>query len=94
MSTTVPTRTCGNTPSTPFTVDALLAEPGTEIVEAPSYYPNFDGVVLRRSSGPLQIVLPKGHAAADREAAARRLIAQTLGANYFPQRSGTFGGSQ
>lgn len=89
MSTTVPTRTCENSP-TPLTVDALLAEPGTEIVEAPSYYPNFDGVVLRRSSGPLQIVLPKG--AEDREAAARRLVAQIIGANRLPLQSGTYGG--
>lgn len=80
--------------ATPLAVDALLAEPGTEIVEAPSYYPNFDGVVLRRSSGPLQIVLPKGHAASDREAAARRLIALTLGANQFPLQSGIYGGTQ
>ncbi|MFE6815271.1 hypothetical protein [Streptomyces sp. NPDC057677] len=84
----------GDASATPLTADALLAEPDIEIVEAPSCYPNFDGVVLRRSSGPLQIILPKGHAVADREAAARRLIALTLGANHFPLRSGTFGGSQ
>ncbi|MFE7510155.1 hypothetical protein ACFU8I_02840 [Streptomyces sp. NPDC057540] len=77
--------------ATPLTLDTLLAEPGTEIVEASNDYPNFDGVVLRRPSGPLQIVLPKGHAAADREAAARRLIALTLG---FPLQARAFGGTQ
>ncbi|MFH8627786.1 hypothetical protein ACH4A8_38865 [Streptomyces vietnamensis] len=92
MSTTVPTRTCENSPAALLTVDALLAEPGTEIVEAPSHYPNFDGVVLRRSSGPLQIVLPKG--SADREAAARRLVAQIVGAHQLPLQSGTFGGAR
>ncbi|MET9728446.1 hypothetical protein [Streptomyces zaomyceticus] len=90
MATTLPNPV--HTP--PLTVDALLAEPGTEIVEAPSDYPNFDGVVLRRPSGPLQIVLPKGSPTRDREAAARRIVALMLGAQMIPLQSGTYGGTQ
>ena len=104
MSTTVPTRTCENSPapltaarllSTPLS--ALLAEVGAEIVDAPAEYDNFEGVALKPHVGPIQVVLPKARSARHRETMARLVVGQLLGADITPPASvdiRTFGGAK
>ena len=105
MSTTVPTRTCGNSKTPPLTVDRLLSAPladllaevDAEVTEAPADYDAaFEGVAVKPHAGPIQIVLPKARSAAHRDVMARVLVGRLLGTDLAPLPSSlesrTFGG--
>ncbi|MFD6360171.1 hypothetical protein ACFWFX_09990 [Streptomyces roseolus] len=92
MSTTVPIRTCGNTPAAPLTparllsapLADLLAEVDAEVLDAPAEYDAFEGVALKPRKGPIQIVLPKARSAAHRDVMARVLVGRLLGTELAP----------
>jgi hypothetical protein len=75
----------------------LLAEVGAEIVDAPTEYDDFEGVALKPRVGPIQVVLPTARSARHREAVARLIVGQLLGADITPPKSldvRTYGGTR
>lgn len=106
MSTTVPTRTCEDSPTQPLTVDrllstplpTLLAEVGAEIIDAPAEYDDFEGIAVRPHVGPIQVVLPKGRSSQYRETMARALVGRLCGTDLKPLPASlevrTYGGEQ
>ncbi|MFJ5785358.1 hypothetical protein [Streptomyces hydrogenans] len=106
MSTTVPIRTCGNTPATPLTVDRLLSAPladllaevGAEIVDTDVSDPRFLGQVVKPRSGAALLAMPAGRSEAERDTVARMLVGKLLGAPMRPVPPAievrTFGGAR
>ncbi|MER7517810.1 hypothetical protein [Streptomyces sp. NPDC126499] len=62
----------------------LLAETNAEIIDAPTEYEHFEGVALRQSAGPIQVVLPKKQSARERDTMARYLVGRLLGTPMLP----------
>ncbi|MFI8962076.1 hypothetical protein ACIGO8_08165 [Streptomyces sp. NPDC053493] len=62
----------------------LLAETNAEIIDAPAEYEHFEGVALRQSAGPIQVVLPKTQSPRERDAMARLLVGRLLGTPMLP----------
>lgn len=92
MSTTVPIRTCGNTPATPLTVDRLLSAPlpellaevGAEIVDVPVDEDAFLGEAVQPRSGLTKFYMPAGRTAFERDTVARILVGKLVGAPMRP----------
>ncbi|MFC8009127.1 hypothetical protein [Streptomyces cinereoruber] len=88
MSTTVPTRTCGNSPATPLTVDRLLSAPlpellassNAEIVDSSIQDAGFYGAAVHRRDGGISLHLPKGRSAAERDVMVRQLVGRLVSA--------------
>lgn len=87
MSTTVSTRTCGNTPATPLTVDRLssaplpelLAEANAEIFESSITDDTFLGAVATLPGGRIHLHMPPGRPAVEREQMVRELVGRLIG---------------
>ncbi|GGU91142.1 hypothetical protein GCM10010275_30290 [Streptomyces litmocidini] len=88
MSTTVPTRTCGNSPAAPLTVDRLLSAPlpellassNAQIVDSSITDAGFYGAAVQRRDGGISLHLPKGRSAAERDVMVRSLVGRLISA--------------
>ncbi|MFE6785162.1 hypothetical protein ACFVFF_23185 [Streptomyces sp. NPDC057680] len=92
MSTTVPTRTCENSPAQPLTVDRLLSAPladlldevDAKIVDSSVTDEMFFGQVVKPRTGTALLCMPKGRSAFERDTIARILVGKLLGAPLRP----------
>ncbi|MFD3532065.1 hypothetical protein [Streptomyces sp. NPDC058664] len=92
MSTTVPTRTCENSPPTPLTVDRLLsaplpellAESGAEIIDSSIRDAGFFGAAVQNRDGRISLHLPAGRSDRERDTMARALVGRLFGTDLKP----------
>ena len=90
MSTTVSTRICDDTPTTPLTIGRLLSAPlpellatsGAEVIDSSITDAEFYGAAVQHRSGGIRLHLPANRTAEERDLMVRTLVGRVLAASY------------